>query len=205
MPPEHSHMSRRQFLTRSSMAFAGSVLFSCTGGKPVPKITDTVPAIETRWPISRVVYLMLENRSFDNLFGKYPGANGATVGVDLAKEVPLGPCPQWLAGDLPHDHAAALNCLNGGKLDGFAGGAYGDPWSYSQFGEHQLPNYWFWAKEYALSDNFYASALGPSYPNHFFFIAGQSGGAIDNPENIEVRIDGNKKFKSWGCDALGDG
>ena len=115
-------------------------------------------------------------------------------------------CPDWLPGDLPHDRAAALSCLNGGKLDGFADGAYGDPWSYSQFQEQQLPNYWHWAREYALSDNFYASALGPSYPNHFFFIAGQSGGVIDNPENILTRPgkDGEKPFKSWGCDALGD-
>ena len=31
---------------------------------------------------------------------------------------------------------------------------------------------------------------GPSYPNHFFFIAGTSGGVIDNPENIKVRTPG---------------
>ena len=147
---------------------------------------------------------MLENRSFDNLFGRFPGVNGTTVGVKWGKETPLIRCPDWLPGDLPHDYAAALNCLNGGKLDGFAGGVYGDPWSYSQFQEQQLPNYWFWGKEYALSDNFYASVLGPSYPNHFFFIAGQSGGVIDNPENIEVRVDGEMKFKSWGCDAFGE-
>jgi phospholipase C len=200
-------MSRRQFLTRSSMAFAGSVLFSCTGGKPVPRITDTVPAIETRWPISRVVYLMLENRSFDNLFGKYgKGANGATVGVDLGAEVPLGPCPQWLAGDLPHDHAAAINCLNGGKLDGFAGGIYGQYFSYTQFDRNDLPNYWRWADEFVLCDNFFASALGPSHPNHLFSIAGQSGGTFDNPENIKVkRLSGGKVIKSWGCDAYGEG
>jgi phospholipase C len=189
------------------MAFAGSVLFSCTGGKPVPKVSDTVPAIDTRWPISRVVYLMLENRSFDNIFGRYGrGSDGATVGVDLGRERPLTACPQWLAGDLPHDHAAALNCLNDGKLDGFAGGIYGDYFSYTQFDRHDLPNYWAWADEFVLSDKFFASQLGPSHPNHLFFIAGQSGGAIDNPENIEVkRLQGGRVIKSWGCDAVGDG
>jgi phospholipase C len=191
------------------MAFAGSVLFSCTGRKPVPKITETgaAPAVDTQWPISRVVYLMLENRSFDNLFGKYgKGSDGATVGLDLGKEVPLGPCPQWLAGDLPHDHAAAINCLNAGKLDGFAGGIYGQYFSYTQFGRTDLPNYWRWADEYVLCDNFFASALGPSHPNHLFSIAGQSGGTFDNPENIEVkRLPGGKAIKSWGCDAYGDG
>ena len=57
-----------------------------------------------------------------------------------------------------------------------------------------------------ISDHFFASAAGPSYPNHFYFIAGQSGGAIDNPENIGSKptADGGT-FKSWGCDAIGDG
>src|SRR5438552_12900995 len=122
-------MSRRQFLTRTSMAFAGSVLYSFTGGSPIRKVTSTgapPPGIDTRWPIQRVIYLMLENRSFDNLFGRYgKGSDGATVGNDLGREVPLGPCPQWLSGDLPHDHAAAINCINGGALDNFAGGLYG--------------------------------------------------------------------------------
>ena len=55
-----------------------------------------------------------------------------------------------------------------------------------------------------MSENFFASAAGPSYPNHFFFIAGSSGGVADNPENIRSRKEDGKRFKSWGCDALGD-
>ena len=181
-------VSRRRFLQRSAMAVAGGALFSCTGGRVIRSVAPSpTTSIDTRWPIKQVIYVMMENRSFDNMFGRFPGVNGTTVGVKWGEEVPLIKCPDWLPGDLPHDRAAALNCLNGGKLDGFAGGAYGDPWSYSQFQEHQLPNYWHWAREYALSDNFYASALGPSYPNHYFFIAGQSGGVIDNPENIVTR------------------
>ena len=97
--------------------------------------------------------------------------------------------------------------MNGGKLDGFARRQRTATRGRTRSSRStQLPNYWHWAQEYALSDNFYASALGPSYPNHFFFIAGQSGGVIDNPENILTRPgkDGEKPFKSWGCDALGD-
>ncbi len=199
-------VSRRRFLERSAVAVAGGVLFSCTGGRVIPRLEPAATTVDTRWPIKRVLYVMMENRSFDNVFGRFPGVTGTTTGVKWGEETELIRCPDWLPGDLPHDRSAALNCLNGGKLDGFAGGAYGDPWSYSQFQEDQLPNYWFWAREFGLSDNFFASALGPSYPNHFFFIAGQSGGIIDNPENIETQVkdDGAYKFKSWGCDALGD-
>jgi phospholipase C len=212
--PDHQHdshaerVSRRRFLRNSALALAGATLYACTGGgrKPAPGITATGAVIgtQTRWPIKRVVYLMMENRSFDNLFGRFPGANGTHVGVKFGKEVPLARSPFWLPGDLPHDRAAFLNDVNAGAFDGFGNGQFGDPWAYTQFEEHQLPAYYGWARDYVLCDNFYSSVAGPSYPNHFFFVAGQSGGALDNPENIEVRKDKNGVFKSWGCDAVGN-
>ncbi len=208
MPAHHEPLSRRAFLARSAMAVAGATLYACTGGGrkvPVRTGADRMPAIDTRWPIKRVVYLMMENRSFDNLFGRFPGANGTTVGVMDGREVPLRRSPHWLPGDLPHDRAAHLNNVNGGRYDGFGIGEFGDPWAYTQFHEEQIPNYWAWAREYVLCDNFFASVGGPSYPNHFFFVAGQAGGAIDNPENIRTRrLEDGSLFKSWGCDAVGD-
>src|SRR2546421_8485215 len=203
MPQGHERLSRRDFLSRSAMAVAGGVLASCTGSTPIPKVSDTIVKIDTQFPIKRVVYLMLENRSFDNLFGRFPGANGATRGLRDGQEVPLTQCTQWLPGDLPHDYAAAINALNGGKLDHFDQGIYGPFFGYSQFDEHDIPNYWHWAREYVLCDNFFASALGPSFPQHFYLVAGQSGGVFDNPENIQSRTVGDKIYKSWGCDALG--
>jgi len=196
--------SRRRFLGRSAMAVAGGVLFSCTGGKVVPRLTSSPAAsVDTQWPIKRVIYVMLENRSFNNLFGTFPGVEGTKVGNLFGREIPLKRSPEYLPGDLPHDRAGFLNDFDGGKQDGFGGGVWGDPWAYTYYDEHQLPNYWLWAREYAISDHFFSSVAGPSYPNHFFFIAGQSGGALDNPENIGARrtADGGS-FKSWGCDAI---
>src|SRR4051794_7872709 len=200
-------LTRRRFLSRSAMALAGGVLFSCTGGRTTPRVSDSVStAIETQWPIKRVIYVMLENRSFDNLFGRFPGVERTTVGNLAGVETPLAPCPEYLPGDLPHDRAAYLNDWASGRQDGFGGGAWGDPWAYTVHEPHQLPNYWMWAKEFAISDHFFASAAGPSYPNHYFFIAGSSGGVIDNPENIgTARTPDGGSFKSWGCDAIGDG
>jgi phospholipase C len=217
--PDHDRspfFSRRSFLRTSGLALAGATMYACTSGggggsggrkSPVvtPTATATVAATETRWPIQRVIYLMMENRSYDNLFGRFPGGNGTTTGVKFGQDVPLMRCPHWLPGDLPHDRAAHLNDVNGGSYDGFANGQFGDPWAYSQFEGHDVPSYWRLAKDYVVCDNFFSSVGGPSYPNHLFFVAGQSGGALDNPENITVRNDGpGKTFKSWGCDAVGD-
>jgi phospholipase C len=198
-------VTRRRFLQRSAMAVAGGVLFACTGGRKIPHTQDPTLSIDTRWPIKRVIYVMLENRSFNNLFGRFPGVRGTTVGVENGKEKRLIRCPDWLPGDLPHDRAAHLLCFNGGKMDGFGTGMFGSVYAYTIFDEEQIPNYWHWAREYALSENLFASAAGPSYPNHFFYVAGTDGGAIDNPENIRIRkLEDGRNFKSWGCDAVGE-
>ncbi len=202
--------SRRRFLRTSAFALAGATMYACTGGGrkvavSSPSPTASATATDTRWPIKRVIYLMLENRSFDNLFGRFPGANGTIVGVKFGQEVPLLSAPHWLPGDIPHDRAAHLNNVNGGAYDGFAIGQFGDPWAYTTFDEEKVPVYWSWAREYVLCDRFFASVGGPSYPNHFFFVAGQAGGVLDNPENIETRVEeGGGRFKSWGCDAVGE-
>lgn len=200
----HRRFSRRDFLRLSAGSAAGALLAACSSGVR-PSMGQAADTLDTRWPIKRVVYLMLENRSFDHMFGRFPGANGATTGIRDGQEVPLVPAPEWLPGDLPHDRAAALASLNGGEMDGFALGAYGPLYAYSQFSKEDIPNYWHWAKEYVLCDNFFASVLGPSYPNHLFYVAGTAGGAIDNPENIAVNREGERPVKSWGIDAYGDG
>ncbi len=199
----HRRFTRRDFLRLSATSAAGVLLASCTNGVR-PNLGRNLARVETRWPIQRVVYLMLENRSFDNVFGRFPGANGATVGLDLGRERPLIHTPDWLPGDLPHDLSAYMKNLNGGKLDNFAIGQWGPLYAYSQFAAEDIPNYWHWAKRFVLSDNFFASAIGPSFANHLYFIAGSSGGAIDNPENIRVRREGDTEVKSWGIDAYGE-
>jgi phospholipase C len=206
--------TRREFLRRSLAAFGGAVLAACTGGRAgtvsrptiVPgSADDPVVQLDTRWPIKRVVYLMMENRSFDHIFGRFPGVEGATVGIRDGREVPLIRAPQWLPGDLPHDYGAALRHLNGGKMDAFADDTpVSDYYAYSQLHRSDVPNYWHWAKSFVLSDNFFASALGPSYPQHLYMIAGQAGGAYDNPENSNPRLINGRPFKTWGCDHFED-
>lgn len=198
-------------MSRSAAAAAGVFVTSCIGDRlstsptPRPSFGVTPVGIDTRWPIKHVVYLMLENRSFDNLFGRYPGARGTSTGMRSGVEVPLISCPEWLPGDLPHDLASWEIAFNDGGMDGFAFGEYGRYFAYSQFDRADVPNYFGWADEFVLCDNVFASVAGPSYPNHLFFIAGQAGGAIDNPENIRTRrLNDGRVFKSWGCDAFGD-
>ena len=101
--------------------------------------------------------------------------------MENGAEKPLIRCPEWLPGDIPHDRAAHTE-LRERRRDGRV--RHGDvrlDYAYTIFDEDQIPNYWHWAREYGLSNNFFASAAGPSYPNHFYFIAGSSGGVARQP------------------------
>jgi phospholipase C len=152
-------------------------------------------AFATKWPIKHVVFLVKENRTFDNLFGRFPGANGVTVGFDHGIRRPLVKgTDQRIPGDIPHCWGCSILAWDGGRMDGFDQGPQGD-WAYTQLHADQLPNYWHWAKRNVLFDNFFASAWGPSFPNHLYTIAAQSGGARDNPRRHGFFSN------TFGCDA----
>ena len=155
-------------------------------------------ALETATPIKHVVFLIKENRTFDNLFGTFPGANGVSTGMAFGQPRTLTRGTDGrLPGDLPHCYNDAIRSWNRGAMDGFLQGGYG-AWAYTQLHEDQLPNYWHWARHNVLFDNFFACAQGPSFPNHLFTIAATSGGTHDNPRRVPSFTHGSNTF---GCDA----
>ncbi|MEO8476168.1 MAG: alkaline phosphatase family protein [Actinomycetota bacterium] len=154
-------------------------------------------AFSTRWPIKHVVFLIKENRTFDNLFGRFPGSNGTTTGMDngVRRSLTRG-TDQATLEDIPHCYECALAAWNGGAMDGFNQTEAADRWAYTQLHKDQLPNYWAWARSNVLFDHVFASAQGPSFPNHLYTIAAQSGGVHDNPR----RKPGLGSL-TFGCDA----
>jgi phospholipase C len=151
-------------------------------------------------PIQHGVFILLENHTFDNFFGTYPSANGASAAVLSDGETQVlvhdaDPAPQgW---DPSHSWQAAEKAIDDGRMDGFdliGGCEVGSASCMGQYYQSDLPNIWTYAQRFVLADNFYTSEKGTSFPNHLFAIAGQSAGAIDNPI-------GPTGSKSWGCDA----
>jgi phospholipase C len=160
--------------------------------------TVNASAYPTTWPIKHVVFLIKENRTFDHLFGRFPGANGATFGWDHGTRRPLTRATVGrMSSDLPHCYLCALAAYDSGKLDGFAQTESAQRYAYTQFRAGQIPNYWAMAKRYVLMDNFFSSENGPSFPNHLYSIAAQSGGAHDNPR----RKGSARSSNTFGCDA----
>src|SRR5260370_25942217 len=60
-------------------------------------------------------------------------------------------------------------------------GSMGGELNMVQASEEDIPNYWRLAREFVLSDNFFSSLPRPSFPNHLYTIAAQSGGSQGNP------------------------
>jgi phospholipase C len=193
---------------------------ACVGGtsptddpsSPSPVADPSAPAravdasaFETRWPVKHVVFLIKENRSFDHLYGDFPGVNGATTAMDHGTERPLTPgVDQRQPEDVEHCHKCQVQALNGGRMDGFNISPEADRFAFTQMLPEQIPAYWELAERFTLSDDFYASALGASFPNHLFTIAATSGGTLDNPKpqgqgTLEERLEAGYA-KTWGCD-----
>jgi phospholipase C len=77
-------------------------------------------------PIQHIVIIMQENRSFDNMFYGYPGANTATSGTGHDGTVyPLTPTNLAYAHDQNHYHYQFLLDYDSGKGDGFDQQIYG--------------------------------------------------------------------------------
>ena len=150
-------------------------------------------------PIRHVVLIFKENRSFDHLFGTMPGVNGATQGkLSSGRTIPLSHAPDR-SGNYAHDWGAVLKAINHGKMDAFdTTFGCGKPkyLCYSQYSAKDIPNYFAYAKNYLIADNFFSSMTGPSFPNHQYTIASQANGAISNPMR-----EGQKWSSNWGCDS----
>jgi phospholipase C len=158
----------------------------------------------TQWPIKHVIFIVKENRSFDEMFGAFPGADGASTGRMGAKTVPLlHGTDGRMKLDLSHTYERALADFDHGRMDGFGYDSWSKHWAYTRFTQSQIPNYWRWAQDFVLEDHFFASVNGPSFPNHLFTIAAQSGATHDNPKRDlhDPRAKTHPRPKTWGCDA----
>ncbi len=166
-------------------------------------------------PIQHVVIVIQENRTFDNMFHGFPGANTVDTGKGKAgKTYTLEPIPlEYKKFDPRHDHPQFLEDYDQGKGDGFdqeivklrTGSGCSDPinhptcWVisnqqatkqaiYSYVQQSDVQQYWTLAQEYALGDDSFASNSGPTYVAHQYLIAGESGHASEVPST-----------QPWGC------
>jgi phospholipase C len=150
--------------------------------------------------IQHVVFVIQENRSFNNLFMGFPGATTATFGYDnTGTKIELRPINLSTTWDVGHDSKAYFaDCDGQGslpgtdcKMDGWnQGGATGKSPKNAAFAyvkKSQIAPYWTMAKQYVLADDMLASNLDGSFIAHQYAIAAYASHAVDFPAGI------------WGC------
>jgi phospholipase C len=158
----------------------------------------TSPLITTaQSKIKHVVFVILENRSFDEVFGRFPGAAGTTTGsVPGGHTLPLLHAPPYSWHDIDHDYANATKSINGGKMDGFidnnGANLNGDRMTFWQFDQGDIPNFWSYAQHFTLGDHMFSSVPAATFPNHLYTVAAQAKGIVTNPQNSSG---------GWGCDS----
>jgi phospholipase C len=147
-------------------------------------------------PIDHIVVLMQENRSFDHMLGKLfeegqPNAAGLR-GIH-ANPDPLGThvissfhqTRYCEVADLAHSWSRTHAEWNGGLMNGFpaANAVSADPHGSRAMGYYtsaDLPFYYALYATFAMGDHYFASVLGPTYPNRLYLLAGTSFGHTSN-------------------------
>src|SRR6266516_1804367 len=78
-------------------------------------------SIMVRTFVVAIVLLDKENRTYDSMFGRFPGANGATTYKDPNGNIhPLNHQPDHLLNDIHHEPQYAHLAIDGGKMDKFS-------------------------------------------------------------------------------------
>src|SRR5579859_753483 len=160
------------------MSWAAIVFSGCGspgGSQAMSPVTKDITVIQ------HTVFILKENHTFDNYFGTFPGADGATSGaISTGQVVSLSHMADTSVAGLCNSWTCAIQGMDGGKMDQFNliyGGAL---IAYTQLNAQDIPNYWAYAHQFVLADRFFASVHGPSLPNDFYAIAAQSGGVISD-------------------------
>ncbi|HEX4014747.1 MAG TPA: alkaline phosphatase family protein [Candidatus Cybelea sp.] len=210
---------------------AATLLAACgsapggAGALPYRFAAEDPDGIKSGKFVKHIIVVIQENRTFDDFFATFPGANGARFGCmkppagalrprhDLRgsgtcpsgdRNVPLRKADLVAKCDWGHAHVSALNDYDGGRMDGFGleGGSKKCPGKvgtavYQYVDPHQIAPYWTMARRYVLGDAMFQTQSSGSFTAHQDLIAG---GTIFNQERTKSLVDFPSNVP-WGCDA----
>jgi phospholipase C len=150
--------------------------------------------------ITHVVYIVQENRSFDDVFEGYPGADTVSSGKNSkGKTIPLRPVSLSTVYTIDHSAAAMFAACNGtGKLAGTKCRMNGFNRELKSYGSPPNPQYVYvphkeskpyfdMAHEWVLADRMFQSQLDESFVAHQYIIAAQAHSSVNVPDG------------PWGC------
>lgn len=169
------------------------VLSSCGGAltadnrppTPTPSPTATPVASPTPTPdtaIKHVVVLVLQNSSFDHMFGTFTsdgntvegireGVPGYTQKDSSGKDVSPFLLTDLSPPALPEGRAKYTEAMNGGLMDKYALVEGRLSMGYYDGSTAGISTLWNYAREYALADKYFASVIGEAPTNQLYMVA----------------------------------
>jgi phospholipase C len=210
--------------------FAG--LAACSGGHPAP-LPSTPPGLGAApgSPITHVIFVVQENRTFDNIFGGpngFPGADTASTGrrsdnsIQILSQVELEctyiirvfDCPRqdpnnyhqpWLlACNAPSPPPFTVGGASPCRMNGFDQDQTSDldpDQVYSYVDYSETTAYWDIAKAYTLGDHFFMGHNSESYTAHQYIFSAQSNNVVDGPVYPNPPSSATVFLTPWGCDS----
>jgi phospholipase C len=192
------------------------ILAGCRAGPTVPpgmRAPQSHTKSSSQSPIQHVVLIIQENRTFNNFFATFPGADGSTTGlavpnsycnVSHSETVTLTKSPLVEPRDLNHGYQGFHTARDGGKMDAFDLIAFSDAvpecmYPYQYVDPAQIQPYWDMAEQYTLAEHMFSTQGSSSFTGHQDLIAG---GTIVEPNEAMVNLPTCSGGKCrWGCDA----
>ena len=173
-----SDLTRRQLLTAAAGTAAAVTLG--TGSLQAMAGNGFAPQDYAPLPdpaasgLDHIVVVCMENRSYDHYLGWLPGGNGKQDGLSYRDDKGVSHTTHRMLdrsgcgfNDPDHSYEGGRLQFNGGKVDGFRKGD-NDDFALGYYTEADLPFYGPLLKNGTTFDNYFASILGPTYPNRFY-------------------------------------
>jgi phospholipase C len=203
-------LSRREILSYFGMLGAGAALMNpvsawakgTAGQRLVSQAASVKPHGSDLGAVEHIIYLMMENRSYDHYFGAYPkgrgfddhpkhklgafaqdfpGATGASV-FPKHKLLPFhldSTAGFECTDDLTHDWGPQHESWNWGKMDQWVKIHTQTEWegpngamTMGYYRRADLPFHWALADHFTLCDAYHCSILGPTHPNRLMANSG---------------------------------
>lgn len=184
-PESSPRISRRRLLGAglagaSALAISGTGLTRAGAGERALG-RDGLPVHPEESGIDHIVVVMMENRSFDHMLGWLPGARGIQAGLRFVDKSGVSH-PTWhldtFTGegfrDPDHSFDGGRVEYNDRRCDGWLRAGKNDLYSIGYYTADDLAFYGNAAPYWTVCDRFFASFMGPTYPNRFYMHSAQT-------------------------------